>query len=203
MLIHEAVADQAAKADINVVTGLGVALFLAGGAGFWALIHLRGKTVDRLWSHIDIAFEALTDKAFASLGTLRTHINELLPDPDADFDPLDVIVDPSSVEKPAKVSIRLLKERHRIRRQYRRLLRVCSWLKYSVLSFTISVAITTLVYQFMFAESGLWQFLFYMTIGIAVGVVFLVAAYTTLVARIDGVIENCKPKSNRSVVNSK
>jgi hypothetical protein len=199
----EAVAEQAAKADMDVVTGIGVALFLAGGAGFWALIHLRGKTVDRLWSHIDIAFEALTDKAFASLGTLRTHINELLPDPDTEFDPLDVIVDPSSVEKPAKVSIRLLKERHRIRRQYRRLLRVCSLLKYSVLAFTVAVAITTLCYQFAFSDSGLWQFFFYVTAGIALGALALLAAYTTLVARIDGVIENCKPQSARAVVSAR
>lgn len=197
MLALEAAAEQAAKADINVVAGIGVVLFVAGASSFWALIHLRGKTVERLWSQIDIAFEALTEKAFASLATLLAHLNDLIPDANSDFDPFDMIVDPSSVEKPARVSIRLLRERHRIRLQYRQLLWVCSLLKYSVLAFTVSVAIATWLYQFEFSETDLWQRSFVITGLVGVIVIFLVAAYTLLVTRIDGVIENTKTRPTR------
>lgn len=203
MQILEAAADETSKANLDVVTGVGIVLFVACGGAFWALIHLRGNTVTRLWSEIDFAFEALTEKAFASLETLRAHIDELLPASGIDFDPLDVIVDPSSVEKPAKASIKLLKDRHRIRRQYNWLLRVCSLLKYSVLACTASMGAATACYALAFSETSLWQLLVWSTAGLVATSVFLLAAYTTLVARIDGVIEKSKPKAVRSVAPSK
>lgn len=195
------VADQTGGPNLNWVTSVGLVLVIAGGTCFWALIHLRGKTAGRLRAEIDLAFEALTDKAFTSLEVLRAHIDDLLPDPDINFDPLDVIVDPSSVAEPAKNSIKLLKERHRLRRQYGWLLTVCSSLKYAVLVSTISIASTTLCYLLLFSDTALWQALLQIT-AVLVGLsVVLMFVYNALVARIDGVIERSQPA--RAVVPSR
>lgn len=199
----EVMAEETAKANLDVITGVGIVLFIACGGAFWALIHLRGNTVTRLWSEIDFAFEALTEKAFASLEALRSHIEELIPDSGVDFDPLDVIVDPSSVEKPAKASIKLLKERHKIRRRYALLLKVCSFLKYGVLACTVFIGLATACYAFLFGETWLWQSLSWSAAALTVSCLLFLAAYTTLVAQIDGVIEKSKPKATRTVVSSR
>ncbi|SFT44627.1 hypothetical protein [Arthrobacter sp. ov118] len=189
----ENVVEQADKPNLDLTTGIGVALFIAGCGLSVGLIHLRGKTVTRLWSDIDIAHESLTGKAFSSLERLKSHIDGLLPDTGVDFDPLDVIADPSTVIKPAKVSIRLLRERHQVKREFWWLLRVCSILKYFVLSATIALGATTATYQFFFAEAWLWQLLLKVTGGLVLGSLIFGGTYATLVARVDGAIEKSKP----------
>lgn len=187
------ISDQAAEPNLEWVISVGLVLVIAGGTSFWALIHLRGKTVTRLRTEIDLAFEALTDQAFASLEALRAHIDNLLPDSDIDFDPLDVIADPSSVAEPAKNSLKLLRKRHGIRQQYEWLLVVCSLLKYAVLVSTIFTLITTLCYLLLFSDTALWQFLLRVT-GLLIGAsVVLLIVYNALVSRIDGVIEKTQP----------
>jgi hypothetical protein len=192
------VADQADKPNLDLTTGIGIALFLAGCTLSVALIHLRGNTVTRLWSDIDIAHESLTAKAFSSLERLRSHIDELLPDTGIDFDPLDVIADPSTVIKPAKISVKLLRERHKIRREFRWLLSVCSILKYFVISGTIALGASTATYQFFFTETWLWQLLLKVTGGLILGSLLFAGTYATLVARVDGVIEKSKPVATQT-----
>lgn len=200
MQILGVVADQTENASLELVTGVGVVLFLTCAGAFWAAIHLRGDTVNRLWSEIDFAFEALTEQAVASLEDLRSHIDELLPGSGVEFDPLDMLVDPSSVEKPAKISIKLLRERHRIRRQYAQLLGICSSLKYLALICTISIALATASYHFLYADKWLWQSLSYATLAIFGISLLSLLAYSVLIGRIDGVIEKCKPKATRAAV---
>ncbi|MHA7167124.1 hypothetical protein ACX801_03045 [Arthrobacter bambusae] len=196
----ESVAEQADKPNLDLTTGIGIVLFIAGCTLSVALIHLRGKTVTRLWSDIDIAHESLTASAFSSLERLRSHIDDLLPDTGVDFDPLDVIADPSTVIKPAKVSIKLLRERHQVRREFKWLLSVCSILKYFVVFGTIALGSTTATYQFFFAEAWLWQLLLKVTGGLILGALLFAGTYAALVARVDGVIEKSKPVAAQSGV---
>jgi hypothetical protein len=107
---------------------------------------------------------------------------------------LDVIADPSTVIKPAKISVKLLRERHQVRREFRWLLCVCSILKYFVISGTIALGASTASYQFFFAEAWLWQLLLKVTGGLSPWLALLFAGtYAVLVARVDGVIEKSKP----------
>jgi hypothetical protein len=193
-LVLEVATEQASKPDTNVVAGVGLVLLIAGITGLWALVHLRGTTHDRLRSPVDIAFEGLTDQAFTALRALQAHLNEILPDRDTDFDPLDLIVDPSSVERPAKHSIRVLKERHKIHKQFHLLLGVCSLLMYSVGVFAVLVLASTLLYQFGFANRDLWQLSFWVTAGAAACVIGLFVTYTVLVGRIQASIEDANPR---------
>jgi hypothetical protein len=193
-LLLEVAADQASTPDTNVVAGVGLVLLLAGITGLWALVHLRGKTHDRLLSPIDVAFEGLTDKAFTALRALQAHLDEILPDPDSAFDPLDLIVDPASVERPAKHSIRVLKERHKIHKQFDLLLAVCSLLKYAVGTFSALVLVSTLLYQFGFANKDLWQLSFWLTAGAAACAAVLFMTYSVLITRIQASIEDAAPR---------
>lgn len=189
----ETVAEQADKPNLDLTTGIGIVLFIAGCTWSVAVIHLRGQTFKRLWSDIDIAHESLTEKAFSSLERLRSHIDDLLPDTGVDFDPLDVIADPSTAIEPAKTSIKLLRERHQVRREFKLLLSVCSILKYFVVFGTIALGASTATYQFFFAEAWLWQLLLKVTGSLVVGALLFAGTYAVLVARVDGAIEKSKP----------
>jgi len=187
------VAESVDGPDTNVVGGVGVALLVAGIACLWAFVHLRGKTHDRLRVSIDIAYEGLTEQAFMSLQSLHSHLSEMLPDSDMKFDPLDMIVDPVTVERPARHSIRILRERHRIHRRFRALLGICSSLKYCAGIFVLFVLISILLYQFNFSNAGMWQASFWLTAASGCGVLILFIAYSALVARIDASIEHASP----------
>ncbi|GAA5230107.1 hypothetical protein [Arthrobacter cryoconiti] len=187
------VADRATTPDTTIVAGVGIVLLIAGITGLWASVHLRGKTHDRLRAPIDVAFEGLTEQAFIALRALQAHLSDILPDPDSEFDPLDMIVDPSTVERPARHSIRVLKERHKIHRQFNLLLGVCTSLMYAAGIFAACVLTSTLLYQFNFANQDLWQTSFWVTALIAVGIFALFIAYTVLEYRIQASIEDSNP----------
>ena len=172
--------------------GLGGAAIAIGVPASWASLHLRGKTHGRLKKSVDIAYAGLTDRAVDTLQVLQSHLNEILPDPSMPFNPSDVVVDPSSVEKSANRGIRALKERHRIHRQFRSILGVCSALKYVASTFTIMVLISALLYFFANSNPGLWQASAWITGGLAVSAITLVGLYGFFETRIQSSIEHAE-----------
>lgn len=173
--------------------GLGGAVFLVSATASWASVHLRGRTHKRLKQEVDIAFEGLAQRAIDVLQELRSHLNSVLPDPNGPFDPLDVIMDPSVLEPPAKRGVRVLRQRHRIRREFHLLLKICSALKYFAVAFMLLVLGSTSLYFFLFSKPEVWQSFCWLTAGVAFGAGLLVAAYGVLEARIQASIEDAHP----------
>lgn len=173
--------------------GLGGATFILSVPATWASLHLRGKTHGRLKKPVDIAYAGLTDRAVDTLQVLQTHLNEVLPDPTLAFNPSDVVVDPSSVEKSAKRGIRALKERHRIYRQFRTILAICSVLKYVAFAFTLMVLASTLMYFFANSSPSLWQTWSWITACLGLLAMGLVILYGVFETRIQSSIEHADP----------
>lgn len=196
LLLMGVVGEEVAKPETDWLLGLGVVLFLAGATAAWASLHLRSKTYERLNSNIDITFVKLTDRAIIELRILRDHLDEVLPDrsdgqddDDEPFEPLSLITDPSTVAKPAKRGIKVLKERHVIHRQFDWMLMVCTLFKIVALAFPAFVLLSSLSYYFYFENSNLWLSLCKITAAIAVAAVVLLCAYGVLESKIQHSIE--------------
>ncbi|WP_323960475.1 hypothetical protein GC088_03215 [Arthrobacter sp. JZ12] len=179
--------------DISILSGVALVLFLACLGGAIKAVHLRGSTVKRLRDDVDLAFEGLTERVFQSLRVLRDAIVEILPHDDVTFDPLALIMDPSRVEQPAATSVRLLRERHHIRKQYRHLLNICSLLKYSTSIMTLLIATTTAAYYLAFQHAMFWRFSLVLTAVCAAVTLFAYLAYAHLETRIQAGIEDANP----------
>lgn len=173
--------------------GLGGATFVLSVPATWASLHLRGKTHGRLKKPVDIAYAGLTDRAVDTLQVLQSQLNEVLPDPTLPFDPSDIVVDPSSVEKSAKRGIRALKERHRIHRQFQMILSICSVLKYVAFTFTLMVLVSTAFYFFANSNPALWQTFSWISGGLGVVGISLVVLYAVFETRIQSSIEHADP----------
>lgn len=187
------VADPIPQPDPAWGFGLGGAVFVVSATALWAGVHLRGRTHARLRQQVDIAFAGLTEQAIAVLQELRSHLNSVLPDPDDPFDPLDVIMDPSTVEPPATRGIRVLKKRNRIRREFKILLTICSLLKYFAIAFTLLVLGSTSLYFFLYSLTAVWQSFCWLTAGVAGMAGVLVTAYGVFETRIQASIEDSNP----------
>lgn len=196
----DAVLPQIAQPDPAWGLGLGGAVFLVSVGALWASVHLRGKTHGRLRQSVDIAFAGLTERAVETLRILQMHLNDVLPEAHDPFDPLDVVVDPSSVERPAKQGIRVLKERHRIHRQFKALLVICSLLKYVAVAFTGLVLLSTCLYFFAYATPSTWQGSCWLTASVGLSAGVLVVLYSFLDAKIQGSIEHADPIQHQSSV---
>lgn len=173
--------------------GLGGATFVLSVPATWASLHLRGKTHGRLKKPVDIAYAGLTDRAVDTLQVLQSQLNEVLPDPTLPFDPSDIVVDPSSVEKSAKRGIRALKERHRIHRQFEIILSICSVLKYVAFTFTLMVLVSTAFYFFANSNPALWQTVSWLSGGLGIVGIILVVLYAVFETRIQSSIEHADP----------
>ncbi|WP_223946956.1 hypothetical protein [Arthrobacter sp. NtRootA1] len=178
--------------------GFGGAVFILSAPATWASLHLRGKTHLRLRKPVDIAFAGLTERAVEKLQDLQARLNAVLPDSSQPFNPGDVVVDPSSLQKPVKHGIRALKERNAIHRQFRWILRVCSILKTVAIAFTSLVLVSTALYFFAFTSTWLWQASCWISAAMFAIAVILVSSYAVLDARIQQSIEHADPIETHS-----
>lgn len=136
--------------------GLGVGLFAVAAVAAWGSVHLREKAHDRWESKVDVAFTALQTRATEIFGELRDAIDDVVPPAGAPFDPAPVVADPAPVGRLAKRAVRVLRERMRIRRQFRTFLVVCSIAKWLALIFGAAVIASTLLYFLAFSATWLW-----------------------------------------------
>lgn len=167
---------------------LGAVVFALSIPMLWSGLHIRGKTYSRLKASVDLAHEGPAERIIEELRTLRAEIDLILPG--GRFDPYSVIADPSTVGPPARRSIKIMTERHRLRSRFQRLLRVCSILKYSGIAFTAMTTAALLTYFFFTSNLALWQLLSWVTLAVGVVGVIMIASYTVLDAKIQSAIEH-------------
>lgn len=173
--------------------GLGGTVFVASLAALWGGVVLRGKTNSRLRQSVDLAYAGLAERAIMEFQHLQGRLVEFLPDSGAPFDPAAVVADPNVLEKAAKKGVRALRERQAIKDHFRRILAVCSVLKWVAASFTLLVALATAAYFFFFDAALLWQSLGWSSAGVALVGAALIAAYAVLEAKIERCIEDSDP----------
>lgn len=173
--------------------GIGAAAFFVSLPMFWAGIHLRGRTDDRLRAKVDLAYAGLAEKAIDALEALRDELDRFLPDASAPFDPQDAFADPATVESAAKRGVAALRMRGMIQTRFLLMLRVATLLKLGTVALTTGVLLTTLTYLLFFALKPLWFSLLIVTLISAAFCVATLVIYERLEARIQASVEAANP----------
>ncbi|WP_022885761.1 hypothetical protein [Glaciibacter superstes] len=137
--------------------GLGATVFLIASGAVWGSVHLRENAHDNWARKVDVAFAGLQERATDIFEELRNAIDAVVPPAGAPFDPKTVVADPAPVGKLAKYAVKVLKERMRIRRQFKTFLVICSIAKWLSFVFAGAVFISTALYFFQYANTLLWQ----------------------------------------------
>lgn len=137
--------------------GLGVTVFLIASGAVWGSVHLREKAHDAWALKVEVAFAGLQERATEVFEELRNAIDDVVPPARARFNPTTVIADPAPVGRLAKRAVKVLKERMRIRRQFRTLLLICSAAKWLSFVFAAAVFTATTLYFFNYKDAVLWQ----------------------------------------------
>ena len=149
--------EMSATPVIDLGVGIGFAAFLVAALAVWGGLHLRARVFDDWERKVELAYADLQERATEIFAELRSSLDEVAPSAGAPFNPDMVVADLAPVGKLAKRVVRVLKERIRIRRQFRVLLVVCSVAKWLSLAFAAAVLIATLTYLFLYEFVSIWS----------------------------------------------
>jgi hypothetical protein len=164
--------------------GLGVAVFLIAAGAVWGSVHLREKAHDTWARKVELAFAGLQERATDIFEELRDAIDAVVPPVRSRFDPIMVVADPAPVGKLAKRAVKVLKERMRIRRQFKTFLVICSAAKWLSFVFAGAVFVSTALYFFRYEDTFLWQAACWGTASIFGLGVILVIVYSVIRGRL-------------------
>jgi hypothetical protein len=162
--------------------GLGGAVFLIAVGAVWGSVHLREKAYDNWAQKVELAFAGLQDRATDIFEELRDAIDAVVPR--ARFDPTTVVADPAPVGRLANRAVKVLRERMRIRRQFKTLLVICSVAKWLSFAFAAAVFFSTVLYFFQYKNAFLWQTLSWISAAFFVLGVAVVFFYSFIEGRL-------------------
>lgn len=164
--------------------GLGVTVFLIATGAVWGSVHLREKAHDSWARKVELAFAGLQERATDIFEELREAIDAVVPPKSARFNPTTVVADPAPVGRLAKRAVKVLKERMRIRRQFKTFLVICSVAKWLSFLFASAVFVSTALYFFQYENTLLWQAFSWVTASIFSFGVVIVILYSVIEGRL-------------------
>lgn len=164
------------------VVAIGVTALLALGPAIFKAANLRGDVNNKWSSRVDLAVVALDEKTVVELRELRDEINEVLPEPDAPFDPAQAIVDPAPLSARVERTAEYYERRVGMERNLDRVRRLGRVFVTSLSMIAVGVVPLTVYYSDLLE----WEWMRWAGLALlGVGLVALISAATVYIVCVD------------------